>query len=143
MIGKILPLRPHHALCLQFFIGKGYGDDFVANMAVVKKHLNQNPTQSIILIAEPDSLCAFCPNRPYGVCQTAEKSDCYDRRCLDACGLNIGQILPWIQLNRMMRDSVALSVEARAAICSDCRWDSVCRSVQKKNPNTFHLNALS
>ncbi|MFU0832057.1 MAG: DUF1284 domain-containing protein [Oscillospiraceae bacterium] len=143
MIEKILPLRPHHALCLQFFIGKGYGKNFIANMAAVKKHLNQYPDQSILLISGEDSLCSLCPNNQDGVCQTAEKSKRYDRRCLDACGLHIGQILPWRQLNCIMRSSVALSVTARAAICSDCQWDSICREEQRKILSIIQLNHLS
>jgi uncharacterized protein len=132
MIGQTLPLRPHHALCLQFFIGKGYGDGFVANMAAVKKHLDQTPNQKIILVDGTDSLCAFCPNRMDDLCETASKSNRYDRDCLAACGLHIGQVLPWRELNQKVRVSVALSVKARAAICSDCRWDSICRKEQKK-----------
>ncbi|HEZ7990826.1 MAG TPA: hypothetical protein RWO66_07705 [Ruminococcus sp.] len=37
-------LRPHHGLCIGFFEGKGYSDEFTANMsAVIEKLQNTDP----------------------------------------------------------------------------------------------------
>ena len=132
MNGRPLPLRPHHALCLQFFVGKGYGDIFVANMAAVKERLCAEPNQPIILVDGTDCLCAQCPHQQDGVCKTIEKSNRYDRGCLEACGLKIGEVYTWRQLCRIVCDSVALSFSARESICSDCRWDPLCREQQRK-----------
>lgn len=129
-MSETLPLRPHHALCLQFFVGKGYGDDFVAGMAGVQKHLRENPDQDILLVGGTDRICARCPNNRSGVCETSEKSARYDRKCLEICGLKAGQVLSWRELERVVRASAARSPSARAAICSDCRWDALCREQQ-------------
>ena len=33
--GKIIPLRPHHGMCLAYFKGEGYSGGFTAHMAAV------------------------------------------------------------------------------------------------------------
>ncbi|QAT51156.1 DUF1284 domain-containing protein [Caproiciproducens sp. NJN-50] len=126
-----LPLRPHHALCLRFFIGRGYGDDFVAGMAGIQRYLRKNPDQRVILTSGTDRICARCPNNRSGVCATSEKSARYDRKCLAACGLGVGQVLPWRELEQIT-NPIVISRPARAAVCSDCRWDSLCREQQEK-----------
>lgn len=131
MSGYCLPLRPHHALCLRFFIGRGYSDGFVAGMAGVQKYLRENPNQPIVLTGGTDEICALCPNNRRGVCETSEKSARYDKKCLAAFGLSIGRVLPWRELEQTA-GPVAASRPARAAVCSDCRWDSLCRERQEK-----------
>lgn len=34
-------LRPHYALCLSFFEGKGYSNEFVENMAIIYSSLKK------------------------------------------------------------------------------------------------------
>ncbi|WP_411675806.1 DUF1284 domain-containing protein [Caproicibacter sp.] len=126
-----LPLRPHHALCLRFFVGKGYGDDFVSGMAAVQNRLREHPGDRVVLTGGADRVCARCPNNAGGVCESAEKSSRYDEKCLSAFGLTIGQTLTWSELEQIAL-RVVLSPAARAAVCSDCRWDSVCREQQEK-----------
>ena len=38
-----LHLRPHHLLCLQTFVGRGYSEEFVEHMTLVKKQLATDP----------------------------------------------------------------------------------------------------
>ena len=35
-------IRPHHALCAQFFVGKGYSEQFVEHMCRVLAELGRN-----------------------------------------------------------------------------------------------------
>ena len=35
--GKIIPLRPHHGMCLAYFKGEGYSNGFTAHMAEMLK----------------------------------------------------------------------------------------------------------
>ena len=54
-------IRPHHMLCLQFFEGKGYSDEFITNMADIKNILDrENPYVEIV--SGVDDLCVKCPN---------------------------------------------------------------------------------
>ncbi len=55
-------IRPHHLLCLQFFEGKGYSDDFVRQMAEIHRTLNKENPQ-INIVEGVDDICKKCPNR--------------------------------------------------------------------------------
>jgi hypothetical protein len=131
-VKKNLMLCPHHALCLQFFIGKGYGDDFVAGMAEIQRALWEHEDRTVLLVAGTDQICARCPNNRAGVCEAAEKSDRYDQKCLHVFGLKTGQSLSWRNLIQIVKRTAVLSPRVRASICSDCGWDSVCRKQQAK-----------
>ena len=45
-----LHLRPHHLLCLQTFVGRGYSKEFVEHMTIVKRQLSTDPCTPIILV---------------------------------------------------------------------------------------------
>ena len=75
---SVLHLRPHHLLCLQTFVGRGYSEEFVSQMTLVKKSLTSNPTLTIELTDGADDLCCHCPNCVDGVC-TSDKPPLFDR----------------------------------------------------------------
>ena len=57
---RIYPLRPHHGMCLAFFVGEGYSDGFTANMrGMLEKFL---AGAFVRLHAGPDEICRECPN---------------------------------------------------------------------------------
>ena len=53
------PIRPHHGLCLAFFRGKGYSEEFVENMTRMQKALEANA--AVCLTEKTDGICAACP----------------------------------------------------------------------------------
>lgn len=55
----MLQLRPHHSLCMQFYVGKAYSPDFGRNME--QKLLLPEDTELRITFGL-DDLCAHCPN---------------------------------------------------------------------------------
>ena len=55
----MLQLRPHHSLCMQFYVGKAYSPDFGRNME--QKLLLPEDTELGITFGL-DDLCAHCPN---------------------------------------------------------------------------------
>ena len=55
----MLQLRPHHSLCMQFYVGKAYSPDFGKNME--QKLLLPEDTELVITFGL-DDLCAHCPN---------------------------------------------------------------------------------
>ena len=55
----MLQLRPHHSLCMQFYVGKAYSPDFGRNME--QKLLLPEDTELVITFGL-DDLCAHCPN---------------------------------------------------------------------------------
>lgn len=121
-----VPLRPHHGLCACFFQGKGYSEAFAANMARVLCLLRKNPAQEIRLSCGADLLCAACPHCVSGVCETAEKTERYDRACLKACGLQDGGILPWEKYSQLILKNILLPGR-RETVCGDCGWNEICQ----------------
>ena len=54
-------IRAHHGLCLYYFKGKGYSEEFVRNMTKIKKELEKNPL--VLITDRADDVCTACPNR--------------------------------------------------------------------------------
>ncbi|MDR1665556.1 MAG: DUF1284 domain-containing protein, partial [Puniceicoccales bacterium] len=59
---EIFPLRPHHAVCLLGFRGKGYDEKFVEEMGKVWRSLKEGKGQ-VRLVEGCDVLCKHCPQR--------------------------------------------------------------------------------
>lgn len=126
MSGQLI-LRPHHSLCLQYFIGKGYGCEFVENMFHIKRLLCEKPDRTVVLHSGTDCICAACPNNQSGVCNTSEKVSRYDRECLKAAGFTCGQAVSWAELERRIRENIVEKPEVRNLICFDCLWKTLCQ----------------
>ena len=117
-------LRPHHALCVGFFRGKGYSEAFVANMAAFIGALRaQNPLLS--LRGVPDALCKSCPHNRGGVCDSADKVARYDAAVLRLLNLDEGASLCWPELSARVREHI-LAPGKLAAVCGDCQWYDIC-----------------
>ena len=87
-----LHLRPHHLLCLQTFVGRGYSEEFVKNMTLVKRQLTTNTRTPITLLSGADDLCAHCPSCVDGQC-TSEKPALFDKLVRDKLGQNSSSTL--------------------------------------------------
>lgn len=57
---KRIPVRPHHGMCLAYFIGKGYSEGFSAHMEKMLHILEQDVP--IRLVVSLDEICSACPN---------------------------------------------------------------------------------
>ena len=88
-----MKLRAHHGMCLTFFEGKGYSDQFTAQMQKIYDAVKENPRLQVV--AEEDVICQKCPNLQAGVCQTQELVQEYDRKVLSYCGLKEDADLCW------------------------------------------------
>ena len=118
-----LKLRPHHALCAQFFEGKGYSEAFVAHMYGVLSELEHG---GIVTLTDGcDAICAGCPNEQNGVCETDEKVKAIDRRAIEAMGLSFGDTLPWRDLSTLARERI-LAAGKLKSVCRDCEWIGIC-----------------
>ena len=117
-------LRPHHLLCLQSFIGKGYSSEFVRNMAEIADQLNDNPDQSIRIVRHEDDICAACPHRMTDhVCDHHEITEAIDRRFLSWLQLKDDQCC-YSKVTERLDD--AFSSVILRAVCIDCQWIDVC-----------------
>lgn len=57
---QAIPIRPHHGMCLAYFIGKGYSEGFSAHMEKMLGIFRQNVP--VKLVVHTDEICSRCPN---------------------------------------------------------------------------------
>ena len=120
---KPVSLRPHHGMCLAFFVGEGYSEGFAAHMGAVKQSLAEDTP--VRLTVSADTICTACPNNRGGVCDKPALVAGYDRAVLDLCGLADGQVLPY-GVFRAQVETHILAAGRRREICGGCQWDALC-----------------
>ena len=125
-MSKTINLRPHHLLCISFFKGKGYSDEFVSNMTRIASTLNEHKDTPISLVSEEDDLCAHCPNNQNGICTAEDKSSRYDQLTLTALDIvtNPDSAIPYSTL-RALADEKIINCGKRENICGDCEWTNL------------------
>lgn len=116
-------LRPHHGMCIAFFQGKGYNNEFSAHMGEVIRSLEDNAV--IRISSQTDVICTRCPNNQKGICSAEKKVMEYDRRVLELCGLQEGGIMPYAEFRKAV-DAAILRPGKREGICGDCQWNELC-----------------
>ena len=114
-----LHLRPHHLLCLRTFVGRGYSEEFVEHMTLVKRQLTANPLTPITLVSGADDLCAHCPNCVDGQC-TFEKPALFDRLVEEKLWRNTLSKLIGIP------ESLCITEDLIASCCPGCEWRELC-----------------
>lgn len=119
-----IPLRPHHGMCFQYFVGEGYSDNFTENMYKVHSKLSKNPM--IRLQTSPDVVCGPCPNCEENSCQDEDLVARYDRQVLDLCNLKDNLVISWTEFSRRVKNHI-LDTKMRESICGDCEWTDLCK----------------
>ena len=120
----VIRLRPHHGMCIAYFVGEGYSGSFTENMAAVIRALERDAW--VKLVCEGDVICGPCPNFVENGCVTLEKVDRYDAAVLRLCGLEPGQKLPYREFRDLVRENI-LTPGLRQEICGDCQWNDLCK----------------
>ena len=111
-------LRPHHALCLRFFEGRGYSEAFTENAWKVLDRLNANGRFTVT--TGPDALCAACPNLRDDGCVWQQKIRRYDEAAASMLGLRENETYPWGDFTKETAKTLI------PAICADCEWYGLC-----------------
>ncbi|MDE6036570.1 MAG: DUF1284 domain-containing protein [Ruminococcus sp.] len=109
-------IRPHHILCINFYVGKGYSKEFTENMTRIIENLQKNPL--IELTAGHDVICNKCP-----CTGCAEKADYYDGKVIDICGIS-GK-MHWKDLQKTVREKI-INTGRLHEVCGDCQWFYIC-----------------
>ena len=117
-------LRAHHGMCLAFFRGKGYSEEFTEHMKEISALVKQNP--QVRIVAECDIICSKCPNLCSGQCDSEEKVIRYDNGVLDACGISENTVMPYASFAAAVEEKI-LQAGRREDICGDCQWSEICR----------------
>lgn len=129
-----MKLRPHHGLCIQQFIGRGYSDTFVENMKQVIACLEKQPNQIVLIQAEEDDICKSCPYNQNGKCQSGQKVLQYDKKCLDLCKIKEGEI-SWKEWKERIFTNIIYK-KLIEEVCVNCNWQKICIEFYEKKEET-------
>lgn len=110
-------------MCIAFFKGKGYSEEFTAHMNAIIPKLENNPI--VCLEAKTDEFCSKCPHNIKGICKSAVKVSRYDNEVLKRCGIADGTVIPYLDFKKAVYDNILLTGK-REEICGDCEWSSLC-----------------
>lgn len=114
--------RPHHFLCALGFQGKGYSDDFTANMAQIVDLLRgpDGSDTELEVTVQADSICAPCPHRRGVSCDKAARIATLDQRHAAALRLKDGDRISWAEARKRIRAHVPPG--SLAQLCKGCQW---------------------
>ena len=118
------PIRPHHGMCLAFFIGNGYSSGFTAHMQEMLDLFMKGAKVQLVL--KTDEICFACPNNCEGVCEAADKVKRYDEAVLEQCGFQENQQLTFSQFTSAVQQKI-IQTGNREKICGDCQWNRICQ----------------
>ncbi|MBP3762198.1 MAG: DUF1284 domain-containing protein [Ruminococcus sp.] len=119
---QIYKIRPHHALCIQFFEGKGYSPEFTENMRNIINIL-ESSDPFVCITKNADVICSKCPHNINGVC-ASEKVLHYDNAVMENCSLEINSVIKWSKLKKFAEKIISCGLEN---ICADCKWFYICK----------------
>lgn len=119
------PIRPHHGMCLAFFIGNGYSNGFTAHMQEMLEIFTKGA--DVCLTVNTDEICSACPNNCEGLCDAAEKVKRYDNAVLSQCEIKEGQKLTFAEFTKIVQQKI-IEAGKREEICGDCQWNRICQS---------------
>ncbi|QLH74446.1 MAG: DUF1284 domain-containing protein [Methanomassiliicoccales archaeon] len=122
---RAVRLRPHHLLCIQFYQGLGYDDDFNENMAKVVDLVKGNRCSYIEVVPMVDDICSRCPENKGGVCTSEASVRDKDRSVLEFIEIKSWQRMTPQELERSMSDKL-VTLENVSQICGECSWSKEC-----------------
>ncbi len=114
-------LRGHHLICLNFFRGEGYSEDFIKNIySVIGK-------EKVEIVKGPDEVCTRCPYLKDNKCSSDEYTDdkilFQDREALRLLEFKPGMIVDRKTLSFKIPGIIE---EWKALFCHDCGYRKVC-----------------
>ena len=114
-------LRGHHLICLNFFKGEVYSEDFIRNIySVIEK-------ESIEIVKGPDDVCARCPYLKDSTCNNPDYSDdmiqFQDMEALKLLGFKLGMEVDWKMISNKLPGIIGVW---KAQFCGGCGYRKVC-----------------
>ena len=123
-----IKLRPHHALCIHFFEGKGYSEDFTEHMSRIIEVLDGSDPD-VTVTPSCDIICEKCPHNKLGICEAEEKVRSIDSRVMSILGLSEGDTLSRSKLYELAYNTIIARGRLKE-VCRDCMWLGICDKEQ-------------
>jgi hypothetical protein len=116
--------RGHHLICLQFFNGDGYDENFIKNL---RDTLSRADGELVTVGWGADDICASCLYLRDGKCGQSDGADTVilqmDRKALELLGISIGKRVMWDMLRGEMQN---VFPQWFSFYCRECEWRDAC-----------------
>lgn len=122
-------LRPHHGLCISFFEGKGYSEEFVTHMWEIISSCKEGAT--ITIVNGTDDICSKCPNGKESGCNSYEKVAWLDQQVAEACGYESGKEYSFTQFLDQVQEEL-IRTNRWETICRGCQWYPLCQEIKQR-----------
>ena len=116
-------IRPHHLLCMRYFQGCGYSEDFTENMRYVISNLKNG--SEVLLTRGCDDICRKCPNNRKNMCCDGEKVKSYDSSVISLCNLDFDKVYEYGCLYSLVENNI-IKKDMLRFVCGDCQWFHIC-----------------
>ncbi|HAQ28865.1 MAG TPA: DUF1284 domain-containing protein [Ruminococcaceae bacterium] len=116
-------IRPHHLLCMRYFKGYGYSDEFSENMRYVISNLKND--SEVVLTGGCDDICLKCPNNSKNMCFESEKVKRYDCSVISLCNLDFDKVYEYGCLYSLVENNI-IKKDMLRFVCGDCQWYHIC-----------------
>jgi hypothetical protein len=117
-------LRGHHLICLHFFNGDGYDEDYIKNLGDT---LGRAEGEPVTVSSGADDICASCLYLRDGKCRQSDSADTViqrmDRKALELLGISVGERVWWNTLRGEMQN---VFPQWFPLFCPDCEWREAC-----------------
>jgi len=121
----MLKFRGHHLICLPFFQGKGYSEEFVENLKNIMARAEKG--EEIEVVGGADDICSACPSLKKGKCAHKNGADLeisnLDNVAIAFLDVSKGEKLTWSSTKNKISSAPK---EWLAAFCEGCDWEKVC-----------------
>lgn len=135
-IKECIRLRPHHGMCLAYFEGKGYSEEFTENMKNIFELLQRDA--EIKLTIGGDEICRKCPNLQNNICISADKVEKYDKKVLENCNLQEDDHISFKEFVSIVQKNI-IETGNRSLICGNCHWNYICADKKSRWEETSLL----
>ena len=117
-------LRGHHLICLHFFNGEGYSEEFIRNLKNALKKMEHSPVE---ICSGADEICMKCPYLKDNTCHYDNNAEedirDMDTKALELLNLSPGSKADW----NSIRDAVpGIFIQWHASYCESCDWITAC-----------------
>ena len=120
-----MKLRPHHLLCTQGYQGRGYNDEFVANMTAITTRLRADNPVEVEITASTDDICAKCPRmQDTDQCVTNEKVKRLDSKVMEYFGV---EEKTYVYQDIIQKIAEKMTPDILEDICGKCEWYPISR----------------
>lgn len=122
----MIRLRGHHLICLHFFQGEGYSQEFVDNLQQVVTRAEKG--DEIEIVAGSDDVCRLCPSMSDDTCaHDDEEIRKLDRISLKRLEMTVGDRTFWHDIKSKLQSAPEGWLDA---FCEGCYWEDVCGKVK-------------